>query len=82
MTNSEVVQQQIWNVQLVGQIGTSGTTDDVVLSGNYAYVTEREGYLRIIDVSNPAASTETGFYDTPGWATDVAVASSLWLTAV
>ena len=30
-------------------------------------------YLRVIDVSAPSAPFEVGFYDTPGWAEDVAV---------
>ena len=47
----------------------------MAVAGNYAYVAhEYYSGLRIIDVSNPAAPTEAGFYDTPGLAWSVAVA--------
>ena len=49
---------------------------DVAVSGNYAYVAGGDGGLRIIDISNPAAPTEAGFYDTPGDARGVAVAGN------
>ena len=32
----------------------------------YAYVAAQGAGLRIVDVSNPAAPTELGFYETPG----------------
>jgi hypothetical protein len=45
----------------------------VVVAGRYAYIVA-DGVLRIVDVANPAAPTEVGVYDTPGYAWDVAVA--------
>ncbi len=48
---------------------------DVYVSGDYAYVAnDFFGGLRVVDISNPFAPTEVGFYDTPGWAEGVAVA--------
>jgi hypothetical protein len=32
--------------------------------------------LRVIDVSNPSSPREVGFYDTPGWASGVAVSGT------
>jgi len=48
----------------------------VAVAGNYAYVADDEGGLRIINVSDPAAPSEAGFYDTPGDARGVAVAGN------
>ena len=47
----------------------------VAVAGNYAYVADGSSGLRIINVSDPAAPSEAGFYDTPGHANDVAVAA-------
>ena len=44
--------------------------------GDYAYIADWEGGLRIIDISNPAAPTEIGFYATPGLAQAVTVAGN------
>ncbi len=58
-------------------VGQSDVLPDVVkgvaVAGNYAYVTDWSGGLHIINVSNPAAPTETGSYDTQGDAEGVAV---------
>ena len=40
--------------------------EDVVVSGNYAYVANGEDGLQVIDVRNPAAPVRVGGYDTPG----------------
>ena len=48
----------------------------MAISGDYAYVADRHGGLRIIDVSDPADPTETGFYDTPGSAEAIAVSGN------
>jgi hypothetical protein len=69
-------QQQAWNVGLVGQIDVpGGSAHGVAVAGNYAYVAGGMG-IRIIDISNPAAPSETGFYDTPGLAQELAVAGN------
>ena len=50
---------------------------DVAVAGSYAYVAwSTNGGLRIINISNPAAPTEVGFYNTPGPARGVAVVGS------
>ena len=36
------------------------------MAGSYAYVADGGSGLRVINVANPAAPTEVGFYDTPG----------------
>jgi hypothetical protein len=41
----------------------------------YAYIAAQGAGLQIVDVSNPAAPTEVGFYETPGDAVGVAVAN-------
>jgi hypothetical protein len=53
----------------------------VAVQGNYAYVAVRDivaeiNGLRIMDVSDPTAPTEIGFYPTPGFAENVAIAGS------
>ncbi|WP_448605243.1 LVIVD repeat-containing protein [Thermoflexus hugenholtzii] len=60
---------------VVGRTGVlPGVVRGVAVSGSYAYVAD--GGLRVIDVSNPAAPREVGFYDTLGWALGVAVSGS------
>ena len=46
-------------------------------NGNYVYVADGDSGLRVIDISNPAAPFETGFYDTPGEARGVFVSGDL-----
>ena len=69
----------------VGACDTPGYAVGVAVAANYAYVAEHPawdgsqwvgGGLRIINVADPAAPTEAGFYDTPGYARDVAVAGN------
>ena len=43
-----------------------GFVQGVAVAGSYAYVADCDSGLRIINVANPAAPTEVGFYDTPG----------------
>ena len=50
---------------------------DVVVSGNLAYVADYDAGLQIIDVSNPAAPVRRGAYDTSGWASGVYVSGNL-----
>jgi hypothetical protein len=45
----------------------------VTVLSNYAYIADGDSGLRIINISNPAAPTEVGFYDTPGSAEAVTV---------
>ena len=46
----------------------------MVVRGSYAYVAAGDGGLRVVDISNPAAPREAGYYDTQGWTQEVALA--------
>lgn len=45
-----------------------GASDEVI-----AYLAEGEGGLRIVDLSDPAAPSVTGIFDSPGYVSDIAV---------
>ena len=49
----------------------------VTVAGNWAYVADGPGGLRVIDVASATAPTDVTAYDTPGYAYDVQVADSL-----
>ena len=51
-----------------------GNAEGVALAGDYAYVAAGGDGLRIIDVSDPGAPSEAGFYNTLGYAHSVALA--------
>ena len=68
--------QDSLNVRLLGQVALPGVANGVAVSGNYAYVADDLYGLRIIDISDPSAPVETGFYDTPGFAQGVAVSGN------
>ena len=55
-----------WNVELVGR-ETSGGASAVHVAGNYAYVTDMSGGLRVIYISDPSNPYEVGFCDIPGY---------------
>ena len=57
----------------VGFIDTPGNATDVAISEIYAFVTNYDDGLRVIDVSMPSSPVEAGFVDTPGVANGVAV---------
>lgn len=48
----------------------------IFVNGNYIYVADNTSGLRVVNASNPAALSETGYYDTPGSATDVSVSGN------
>ncbi|MFM6255094.1 MAG: hypothetical protein ACKPEQ_39185, partial [Dolichospermum sp.] len=50
-----------------------GTAHSVQIVGNCVYVTDWESGRQIIDISNPAAPTLVGTYDTPGNARNVQI---------
>ena len=52
---------------------THGYVNQVALSGNYAYLADDWGGLRIIDVSDPLNPWEVGSYEFDGWAGNVGV---------
>lgn len=47
--------------------------ESVVAANGYVYVAAGTAGLRVVDISDPAAPIETGFYDTPGRADNLAV---------
>ena len=60
----------------MGFYDTPGDAYRVHVSGSYAYVTDGEAGLRVIDISTPTSPEEVGFYDTPGWAVGICVSRS------
>lgn len=56
-----------------GYYEMSGYAGDVVVAGNYAYVTDLENGVHVLDIANVANPTPAGFYDTPGKAWHVAL---------
>jgi hypothetical protein len=58
----------------IGYNDSLNYADRVVVSGNYAYVTD--GLLRIIDVSNAHGPTEAAYCHLPGTSMDVAVSGN------
>lgn len=59
--------------QFVGQSSPLPGFEDLAVSsdGGYAYVTAGEFGLRILDISDPAAPAEIGFYETPAPAWEI-----------
>ena len=49
----------------------------MAVSGSFAYVAAGGAGLRIININEPAAPVEVGFYDTPGTASGVEVWGSM-----
>ncbi len=49
----------------VGAIDTPGEAVDVEVIGNYAYVADNQGGVRVIDISDPESPDEVGSYDSP-----------------
>ncbi|MFC1765993.1 hypothetical protein ACFL6U_28440 [Planctomycetota bacterium] len=66
---------------IIGFQDTPGSACDIVLSGTTAYIADRHGGLRILDVSDPTSPLEIGFVDTPGEAWGVAVSGSITYVA-
>jgi hypothetical protein len=58
------------NVTFEGRFG--GTTDAVAVSGNYAYIGQGQDFV-VLDISNPAAPSESGRLTTADFVGDVAV---------
>lgn len=53
------------NPALVASINTSGRTKDVYVAGNYCYMADGSGGLKIIDITNPQAPAFLAAYGTP-----------------
>jgi hypothetical protein len=69
--------QDSLHVRRLGSCVTPGFAWAVAVSGNYAYVADgNDGGLRVVNITNPVAPVEAGFYDTPGGAYGVAVSGN------
>jgi hypothetical protein len=51
--------------ELVGNINTSGRTKDIHVVGNYCYLADGSGGLKIVDITNPYAPVFVEAYETP-----------------
>ena len=61
----------------IGSIPTSAISVNVETVGDLSYVADGDAGLYIYNVSNPSSTSFVGFFDTPGYATDVAVVDGL-----
>ncbi len=52
-------------------VDTPGFAMDIALQGQYAYIADQTGGLRVFDISIPTAPVEVAVYDTPGSAEGV-----------
>lgn len=62
---------------IIGFLETPGYAEDIALSGTKAYIADRHGSLRILDIADATSPQEIGFVDTPGEAWGVAVSESI-----
>ena len=69
------------NPSLAAATTTSGLVYQTVVAGNYAYIAESGGGLRIMDVSNPKRPATVGSYSGINTALSVAVAGTTFVTA-
>ena len=67
--------------KLLGQLSGLGTTRQLVVKNQIAYVTARQDGLWLIDVSNPARPTLISHYDTVEMATGVWISGNLGFIA-
>lgn len=75
---------KLWpfHVSRAGQCYFSGDVSrSVAVDGDYAYVADGEGGLRVVNISDPSSPTLAGSRDTPGIAYDVAVAGDFAFVA-
>lgn len=68
-------------IEFIGSVTGPWSAFGVTVAGDYAYVAAKENGLRIIDVANPAAPREIGFYNTPGTAVKVYIMGHYALVA-
>ncbi|MDO9693328.1 MAG: PKD domain-containing protein [Candidatus Latescibacteria bacterium] len=66
---------------IISSLDTPGTAESVIVQGDYAYVADGAGGLRIIDVSDPLHPTAVGSYDTPGYAAELVLSGDLAFVA-
>jgi hypothetical protein len=65
--------QDSLNVTKMGEMIFWHKANDLVISGNYAYVAAGGAGLHIVDVSDPAAPFEVGYCETPGYARSLTI---------
>ena len=65
------------NPSEIGFYDTPHAAGEVAISGTIAYVADRGGGLRIVDVSDPTQPAEVGFFDVSGLAMDVTVSDDV-----
>ncbi len=58
---------------LSGQLEPAGSFRDLAAIGDYVFLVFNHGGLKVIDVSNPSAMAETGFYDINDYVYKIAV---------
>jgi hypothetical protein len=63
-------------IQLIGGCDTPGEAFGIAVNGDFAYVADGYGGLRVISIADPAHPTEVGYCDTPGWAHGVEVSGN------
>jgi hypothetical protein len=56
---------------LIGTYDTPGLAQNVLVSGNYAYIADGDTGLEIVDISTPSNPMPAGSYNTPGSAHDI-----------
>jgi len=67
--------------RVLGSLGGLGTTRQIFVAGDLAYVTARQDGLWIVDVSNPAAPRLVSHYDTVEMATGIWVSGGIGFIA-
>jgi hypothetical protein len=65
------------NPEEVSSLEIPDKGNDLFVSGNYAYIANGWGGVRVINVSDPENLEEVGFYDTPGSANKIMVSGGL-----
>lgn len=65
----------------LGSYDTGGRANDITIVNNYAYVADGSDGVIVLNVSNPAAPTLAGSYDTAGTATRVEASGTVLVVA-
>ncbi len=63
--------------QLSTFASTWGTTNDVVIEGNYAFFADEDSGLKIVDVSSPNVPVETGCFSWPSGFVTISVSNDM-----
>ena len=65
----------------VGFLDTDGTSDDILVVGERAYVADRSNGLLVLDISTPSGPTEIGAFDTIGKSEGLSLAGGIVVVA-